>query len=201
MNKLLKLAGLFTAFSTAALAAPSIVGQIDISTVGHTVTVAGNSTSGTVTFVNTGGPLTHNANITGLYGDYLTSGVLSFSDAIVYSSPFSYSLGSVSGAEYAPLWKTLTVGNASFELSKITSIIYSPTLFQLKGEGIASLKNFEDTAGTWSFVLTRDTPDAKFSFTGTNTVPIPGVPDSGTTALLLGVGLMGLGFAARRMKR
>jgi hypothetical protein len=56
------------------------------------------------------------------------------------------------------------------------------------------------TAGTWSFTITHDTGAASpnFEFAFGNSQTAAGVPDGGATAILLGVGLLGLGALRRK---
>ncbi len=70
----------------------------------------------------------------------------------------------------------------------------------LQGTGTATLTGFDPTPGFWSFSADRASNTALFSFSSTNISPIPGVPDSGATAAMLGAALVGLGLISRRRR-
>lgn len=92
-----------------------------------------------------------------------------------------------------PLWATVALGVASFDLLSITSIIEAPGLgLLLQGSGIAHLAGFTDTPGKWSFSST--TTGSSFDFSSTATVP-----DGGTTAMLLGLGFLGAAGLRRKL--
>ncbi len=189
MKKLLSLAGLMAAFATATFADP-IVGNMSIGVLGTTVTV--NQGTNTVSF----SPVAPNNNaiVTNALGDY--AGLLPLASVVSYSD-FSYNMP-INTATFQLIW---THANATFTLTSFTLIDEPGTGVSLEGTGIATLVGFDPTPGFWSFSASQASSQSIFTFQSTNISPIPGVPDSGTTALLLGVGLMGLGFAARRMKR
>ena len=189
MKKLLSLAGLLAAFSVSAFADP-IVGNMSIGVLGTTVTV--NQTTNTVSF--TPAAPSDNAIVTNALGDY--AGLLALGSAVSYSN-FNYNVP-INTATNQLIW---THANATFTLTSFTLIDEPGTGVTLEGTGTATLVGFDPTPGFWSFSASQASSQSIFTFQSTNISPIPGVPDSGTTALLLGVGLMGLGFAARRMKR
>lgn len=187
MKKLLSLAGLLAAFGVAAYADP-IAGNITIgATFGTTVVV--NQGANSVTF-SPSGP--GNAVVTFVSGDYAS--VILGPSSVDYSD-FTYAPGPTSQL----LW--VIPGVADFLLTNFTLVDEPGTGVYLEGTGTATLTGFDPTPGFWSFSASQASSTSVFTFSSTNISPIPGVPDSGTTALLLGVGLMGLGFAARRMKR
>lgn len=72
----------------------------------------------------------------------------------------------------------------------------------LSGMGMAYLPGHDATAGTWTLALTNQS--GEFSWIST-TAAVPGtvreVPENGLTAAMLGLGVLGLGFASRRSKR
>jgi hypothetical protein len=105
-------------------------------------------------------------------------------------TPFTFSAGAVT-----PLW-TFTVGAITYSFDATSIIIdeQKTNFLNLIGSGIAHVTGYEDTVGTWS--LTSTTQGAKFTF-GAST----SVPEGGLTAAMLGLGLLGLGLAARRQKR
>ena len=186
MKKLLALSSLLLGLSVSAFGANFIAGNITIGAIGSTVVV--NQGANTVTF-NPAAPA-NNAQVTFVNGDY---SALSVGSSVVYSN-FNYNGNPTNQL----IW---THANATFTLTNFTLINEPGTGVYLEGTGIATLDGFDPTPGFWSFSASQAAPNSVFTFSSTNISPIPGVPDSGTTALLLGVGLMGLGVAARRMKR
>lgn len=76
-----------------------------------------------------------------------------------------------------------------------TSVNVSATTntLTLSGEGVAHITGLDDTHGNW--VITSNTLGNNFSFSASTAAP-----DGGTTALLVGLGLAGMGFVSRRRK-
>jgi len=105
------------------------------------------------------------------------------------------------GAAISPLW-TFDIGlvTYSFELTSITLVDRfaggGNYFLSVAGSGMASITGFEDAAGTWSLTTQSGTGATTLSFSSTTSVP-----DSGATAALLGLGLIGLGAASRRFKK
>ena len=144
-------------------------GSVNVDTAGNTVSFsAGN-----------------NSQVNIATGDYLPLGGQSASYASFTYSPFAEMV-------------IFTGGTFSFELSSINTIAEVGTDgVTLKGVGTMSLDGFDDTIGSWSFSADRANASAAFNFSSTATTPL-NVPDGGTTALLLGVGLVSMSFIARR---
>jgi len=164
------------------------------------------SINGTINFdgeatTNTGSLATGTAfsSITNTYvdqntmtGSYATVAGLT---AVVFS-PFSFTSSSVT-----PLW-TFTVGTGasavtySFAATSIVINQQSSTFLNLSGTGIASITGDANTAGTWSITDTGNGPNFTFGSGAAAT------PDSGTTALLMSLGLaaVGLGVFSQRGK-
>jgi len=203
MNKVLKLASLVLALSSAsaAFSAP-ITGKIFIGANDPT-SVSVDYNTNMVTF----NPVANaNARVTLREGDYTT---LNTNLNVNY---FSFSYGPNTGVNTlgavgpTKLWEitngqpgTANAANTNFTLSAITLIDESsPNVFGLNGTGIAKLVGFDDTPGFWSFSANRTTGQTIFNWSSTNISPIPSVPDGGTTAVLLGMGLVAVGFIARR---
>ncbi len=185
MNKIIKTAALISAAIslTAIASAAKITG--DIAFTGN-ATLNGSVTTATAftTFDNV-----EVANFT------QTGGYLGTDGAAVSMTAFSFDpfAGPVN-----PLW-TFTVGpnTYSFVLESVTSIVRNaaaiiPTL-TISGKGIASATGFEDAAGDWT--ITTQGNQSRVSFSSATTVP-----DGGASAVLLGLGLLGLA-AIRRFKR
>jgi hypothetical protein len=82
-----------------------------------------------------------------------------------------------------------------FQTFNETSQIGSATI---NGTGMLHLVGFDPTMG--SYVLDVTQGGSTLGFTYSAFVPVPGTPDGGTTLLLLGMGLLGVGAVARRFK-
>lgn len=113
----------------------------------------------------------------GTVGDVVTHNAFSF-------TPFS---GPIT------LW-TFTDGGTtySFTLNDLDVDYRATKSLVLSGTGFASITGFDSTPGDWTF--TANTGGGTFSFSSTNSVP-----DGGATAMLLGVGLLGIGAMRRKM--
>jgi hypothetical protein len=186
MIKLKKsLGALLLAFGlTASAVAAPISGEILFGPAPGT-SVSINAAANTVSFTNAGAALVVDA-----YGDF--AGLLG-------------SGANFQNFTYDPL-VALTIWNvgasASFYLDSITEITEtfdgSGNLLALSlvGSGVASLSGYEDTRGSWSFSADRSSGTARFSWS--STAQVPSVPDGGTTAALLGLGLVAVGIVSRR---
>jgi hypothetical protein len=93
----------------------------------------------------------------------------------------------------SPLW---TVGGFSFELDTIVSFDNVGPVVGAIGSGTMTGGGFDPTPFAWSFSSDTSGGGSQFAFSSTN-VP---VPDPATLGVL-GIGLMGLGFAAYRRRR
>ncbi len=109
--------------------------------------------------------------------------------APVTFTPFSFSAAGVT-----PLW-TFTWGGItySFDATSITIVSQKVGFLNLEGNGWAMETGFDATAGTWSITDTGTKATVTFGSAAT-------VPDSGATALLIGLGLAGVaaGLVAQR---
>ena len=183
-TSLLKLAGLHVLFigalalTTSAIAVP-ITGSIYIDwNPGAFVTI----TSTKVDF-----PAGPNGHVTYTEGDYST---------IPFGAPatffdITYSPAPVTGE----LWE---IGNVwtSFWITSFNAPVIGPNGGGLlSGMGMAYLPGQDATAGEWTLALTNHA--GEFSWVSTTAV----VPETGLTAAMLGLGVLGLGVASRRQKR
>lgn len=131
-----------------------------------------------------------------LSGDYVgTSG------ATVTLSPFIWDPPTAS-TPLDPLWTFVSGGNTYwFDLSVLHKDIASPTGLLLSGLGTAYISGpgLEKlaTPGLWNFSA-QTQGLSTFTFSSTTTVPPPGVPDGGTSVMLLGASLLGLGLIRRK---
>lgn len=182
------------ALASSVQALPLIVGEIHLAANDAIVTI--DKTTDFITFTpSVGNTNATNARVSFRAGDYtsVASNQLGEYKSFSYVQP---------GSGVVNLW-SLVLGSvdASFSLTSITSVDESGAGVVLTGIGIAYLDGFDPTPGFWSFSASQASPTASFSFSSTNISPIPGVPDGGATVVLLGVGLLGVGFISRRLKR
>jgi hypothetical protein len=134
-----------------------------------------------------------------LFGDYVgTSG------AAVTITPFTFNPANAS-TPINPLWTFTSGGDTySFSLSTLHEDFASPTGLLLSGFGTATITgpgtDYLATSGLWN--LSAQTFNVStFTFSSTTQVPNPiTVPDGGSTAILLGGALCGLGILGRKVK-
>ena len=96
-----------------------------------------------------------------------------------------------------PLW-TFTIGPTTYSFNATTMTSNYNGIqnnWNIAGTGTAKITGFDDTPGTWN--LTLSNVGESFSFAATTGVN--GVPDGGTTVLLLGAALSALGLIKRRL--
>lgn len=100
------------------------------------------------------------------------------------------------------LWSFTDAGTGDSYSFVATSAIQSygsinSSQWNFYGEGIASISggDYSPTVGSWTIVTTNEGHDI-FTFTGGSNVP-----DGGTTALLVGLGLLAMGGYALRNRR
>jgi hypothetical protein len=96
------------------------------------------------------------------------------------------------GTSILSLWST---GGFTFDLMNSANLSTADGLI-IAGTGIIHNAAFEDTTGTFSLTASRSTPgQVEFTFQATSSA----VPDGGATAMLLGVGMLGLGAIRRKV--
>lgn len=131
-----------------------------------------------------------------LSGDYIgTSG------AAVTVTPYTWSPTTAS-TPINPLWTFVSGGNTySFDLSVLHRDFASPTGLLLSGIGTAHITGpgVEKlaTTGYWDFSA-QTLGLSTFTYSSTTRVPIPAVPDGGSSVAMLGAAFLGLGFLKRK---
>jgi hypothetical protein len=98
-----------------------------------------------------------------------------------------------------PLWSFWA---GSFDLLSLNIDTHTATDLDLSGTGVLHLNGFDDTPGTWTYQITTTNtkhPQLAFLFQSSNTAT-PDVPENSMTGMLLGLGLIAIGAAARRFK-
>lgn len=106
-------------------------------------------------------------------------------------SPFDFN---PSSTPVTPLWSVLG-GAYTFDLNDVFVTAQTSTALNLSGSGVLMAVGFDDTPGVWTF--SGDALGGTFftfsSISGSTAVAEPG------TALLLGLGLIGMGMIRRRL--
>jgi hypothetical protein len=163
--------------------------------------------SGTIDFnggatTDTGNLATANA-FTSFSGVTVSTAVAPTGD---YSSvPGGTSVPTMNGFTFDPpggvplLWSFVSGGiTYSFSLTSASVVAQSSGFLNVAGNGIASITGFDPTPGTFSITLTGSSgaPSKVFSFTAETAVP-----EGGATVALLGVGLVALAVARRKLVR
>lgn len=200
VKSLLSLA-LAAGLGTSLLAVP-ITGEIHLSGKGAVTLINDFGTAGTPSPTNadaidfpapTGaGTALGNAFVTATSGSFLGLDGLGATQS---DFRFAGAGGGFSLPPISPLWAIGATG-WSFDLNSITLVDQgTPGFLNLAGGGVFhGPAGFNDTLGTWSFTVT--TTGSLFTWTSSNSVP-----EGGSTAVLLGFTLLGLGVLVRRNKR
>jgi hypothetical protein len=89
-----------------------------------------------------------------------------------------------------------SVGGFSFDLLSVTSVTRPPGFLNIVATGTIHGAGFDDTPGTFRFTVTGT--GVRFGFAAHTTGT--GVPDGGSTVMLLGLGISALGIARRFLK-
>jgi|CZKI01.1.fsa_nt_gi hypothetical protein len=147
------------------------------------------------------GDLLNATAFSSIYDVYVFPGSTgSYASLPLFAGPVTFTPFSFSAAAVTPLW-TFTVGSVtySFDATSIMVVAQSKGGLLLEGNGWASITGYQTTLGSWSIDDTTTThKSAIFNF-GADTAALP---DSGGTALLIGLGLAGVaaGMVAQRRR-
>lgn len=109
----------------------------------------------------------------------------------------SFTAFSFGAASIIPLWTFTDAGAGityDFSATSVVKVTHTKTLLAFEGSGIALITGLDPTPGVWN--ITANSAGSALTFSSS-----AAVPDGGATALLLGLGLLGVGLAARRFKK
>lgn len=185
-SSLLKLTGalaLALALGSVSKADPMINGQIEIDAFASTATV--NFATHSISFNGT--IPGQNALVSYGTGDY----------AALLGAAANYS-----NFQYQPLtpqviWRIALTPTTYFMLNSISLVNEMGTQgVSLYGTGTAYMAGHQATTGAWTLSSSRNAEDSTFNFSSSTTA----IPDGGTTAMLVGLGMIGIGAVARRKK-
>jgi len=126
------------------------------------------------------------ANVSGVVsGDFAAEGITS-GDAATYSDFIYDPVGPVAG-----IWN---VGSFTFDLNNMVQDYKSSSILVLSGTGWinSTTPGLDQTFGIWNF--SANTAGVNFTWSSSSAAPEPGI------ALLLGVGLIGLGVSRKLRK-
>ena len=123
--------------------------------------------------------------VLGVTGDLAT--FISPLDEAAMFQPWNFS----SGGPQAALW---SVGGFTFDLASSTIVTQIPGFLNITGTGTITGNGFDPTAAQFTLTVTRLGTQLVF---GAITA---GIPDGGTTVMLLGFGISALGIARRFLK-
>lgn len=161
---------------------------------------------GTISFdgastTNTGN-LIAATSFTSIYDTFVNPGATGDYASVPVFTPVTFTPFSFSAAGVTPLW-TFTSGGLTYSFSATSINVDKQTtnFLDLSGVGWANITGYETTEGAWTIDITHTGPVTKhtvFAFGSSEAT----LPDSGGTALLIGLGLAGIavGVIAQRRK-
>ncbi len=132
------------------------------------------------------------SNATGDFAQELTASLFG-PFAVATFNDFTFSPVPLGGA---PIW-TVQSGNFSFDLTSV-SVTRASNGLLLSGLGVVSstIAGLDDTPGAFNFSLQGQNGSANFSWSS----DVSAIPEGGAAIALLGLSLLGLEGARRRMK-
>ena len=179
---------LFLTILAATLSLTAFTNQSQGAMINGAITFAGGAvydtaTLATATRVNTF------SNVTVMSRDGDFASFVNTHDSVSMAAPWVFSPSTPT----LGLW---SVGGFTYDLASSTVVLQNSDVLVIQGTGTVSGNGFDPTPGTWNFTSQSPAADGVFSFSGSSNAA--GVPEGGTTAALLGIGLVGL--AAARWK-
>ncbi len=129
-----------------------------------------------------------NVSVMSSDGDFAS--FTSVGDAVTMAAPWIFTPSTATPA----LW---SVGGFTYDLSGATVVLQNADFLLISGTGTISGNGFDPTVGTWSFTSQSPSANGVFSFSGGSSAN--GVPDGGTTMALLGIALVGIEIARRKL--
>lgn len=181
-NNWIVLAAAVVGMATASLQAVPITGSI-----GFTGTYTQNG--GTAGNLSTAVSMTINTFAIGVATDDLAGAI-----PVSFASPIGVN-GNPPSLVGGQLWSVNVGGTIyTFDVTTLTQTFTSATQINLEGSGIMKNGVDEDTAGTWQLGFGKT--GAAFTWQSTSATNIP---DGGTTVMLLGAALSGLGLIRRKL--
>ena len=186
INKLLAALVVTSLASLAAVKGAYINGDIHFKNGSATLDAAGASATSISSFTGV------QTNQTVSTGDYAS--VTNSTDVTIKDLDFD-SVGWTGAKVIEDFWLFTDSGDEySFDLATITSSTWDGTALVITGTGTANADGFDSYAGT--FQLSTSGGGTNISFSS-----VTSVPDSGTTTALLGLSMLGLAGAARRLRK
>lgn len=129
-----------------------------------------------------------NVSVKSLDGDF--AGFVNVDDPVSMATPWIFSPSTPTPG----LW---SVGGFTYDLDSATVVLQTADFLLITGTGTISGNGFDPTPGMWSFTSQSPSANGIFSFSAGD--QFNGVPDGGTTASLLGIGLVAVGLLRRRL--
>ena len=186
INKLLAALVVTSLASMVVVKAAKINGDIHFKNGSATLDAAGASATSISSFTGV------QTNQTVSTGDYAS--VTNSTDVTIKDLDFD-SVGWTGAKVIEDFWLFTDSGDEySFDLATITSSTWDGTALVITGTGTANADGFDSYAGT--FQLSTSGAGTNISFSS-----VTSVPDSGTTTALLGLSMLGLAGAARRLRK
>jgi hypothetical protein len=130
----------------------------------------------------------HDDSVMSRDGDFAS--FVNVGDTVTMAEPWIFSPSTATPG----LW---SVGGFTYDLTSATVVLQNADFLLIQGTGTISGNGFDPTPGIWNF--TSQSPDANGIFSFSASGDFGGVPDGGTTAALLGVGLISLGIVRRKL--
>jgi hypothetical protein len=186
INKLLAALVVSSLVSVVSVSAAPIAGDIFFK---NTSAIANNAGPENATQLTSITATTNKSLSTGDYAAIADNTTVTFKDLDWSSLAGSGNIGNLSITNFWSIG-----GSYTFSLTKITSNSFADETRIIRGEGAVTGPGLDPHTGT--FQLSTSGTGTNISFSSTTAVP-----DSGTTTALLGLSMLGLAGAARRLRK